>query len=619
MSVTENNTNGQEKAPYEVLARKYRPRSFDDLIGHEAMVRTLENAFSARRIAHAYILTGVRGVGKTTTARILARALNYQPKDNDTDSGPQIYMSEEGVHCAAIAQSRHPDVLEMDAASRTGVGDIRDLIEGVRYAPIEARYKVYIIDEVHMLSTAAFNALLKTLEEPPPHVKFIFATTEIRKLPVTVLSRCQRFDLRRIEPETLIAHLGKIAKAERVSVAADGLAMIARAAEGSVRDALSILDQAIVQDGMSEGAGDVSADIIRSMLGLADRSQSWVLLEQCLKGDAAAALASFQEQYNTGADPLVIIRDLLELDHLLTRIKAAGPSAAHHGPAGSADAERAVALANGLSMNALTRAWSLLMKGLDEIRTAPDPAAAGEMALIRLCYASDLPTPDETLRMLKSGNLSPGNRPGPPEKQSSATTPSELNAQADVSHDNTIPFRTPSVVNPEKEPANASVDGLSADGPDKTPEDSVKPKLLSLKDIAALATRKKDARLRTELEAFVHMVKFEPQCITLRLSDRAPGDLTNRLMRQLKIWTGDLWTIVIVDDQAGDATLRDKRDAEVRAHPMVKKAFDLFPDAEIIRVRDPDMMPQILELASEQETDNDTDDEIDDTREAKSP
>jgi len=351
---------------YEVLARKYRPRSFEDLIGHEAMVKTLENAFTAGRIAHAYILTGVRGVGKTTTARILARALNYQSVDGG-DSGPQIHMGEDGVHCQAIAQSRHPDVLEMDAASRTGVGDIRELIEGVRYAPIEARYKVYIIDEVHMLSTAAFNALLKTLEEPPPHVKFIFATTEIRKLPVTVLSRCQRFDLRRIEPDVLIAHLEKIASKESVTIAQDGLAMIARAAEGSVRDALSILDQAIVQHSGSDSSNEVSVDTIRVMLGLADRAQSWTLLEACFAGDGAKTLNEFKEQYNSGADPLVILRDLLELVHLLTRIKAAGPAAASHGPAGTAEHDIANALSDKLSMNGLTRAWSLLMKGLEEI------------------------------------------------------------------------------------------------------------------------------------------------------------------------------------------------------------------------------------------------------------
>jgi len=310
---------------YQVLARKYRPQRFDDLIGHGAMVKTLQNAFASNRIAHAYILTGVRGVGKTTTARILARALNYVGPEGE-DNGRQMEMAEEGRHCRAIAESRHPDVIEMDAASRTGVGDIRELIEGVRYAPLEARYKVYIIDEVHMLSMAAFNALLKTLEEPPDHVKFIFATTEIRKLPVTVLSRCQRFDLRRIDPETLTDHLASIASKENVKIARDGLWMIARAAEGSVRDALSILDQAIVQHA-AHGASDeeVNADAVREMLGLADRTGVWELLDACFKGDAKLALDGFSTQYDAGAEPSVILRDLLELVHLLTRIKAAGP------------------------------------------------------------------------------------------------------------------------------------------------------------------------------------------------------------------------------------------------------------------------------------------------------
>ena len=385
---------------YQVLARKYRPQRFEDLIGHTAMVKTLNNAFAASRIAHAYILTGVRGVGKTTTARILARALNYVGADG-VDNGPQMAMPEEGLHCRSIAESRHPDVIEMDAASRTGVGDIRELIEGVRYAPIEARYKVYIIDEVHMLSTAAFNALLKTLEEPPPHVKFIFATTEIRKLPVTVLSRCQRFDLRRIDPEMLTDHLASIADKEGARIERDGLWMIARAAEGSVRDALSILDQAIVQHAVQNSDAEIDADAIRSMLGLVDRAQIWDMAEAIFKGDAPVALDAFAHQYNAGADPTVILRDLLDVVHLLTRVKASGPAAGAHGSAGEADARRAIDMAMDLEMNVLTRGWSLLMKGLSETQIAPDPASAGEMALIRLCFAADLPTPDEALRALK--------------------------------------------------------------------------------------------------------------------------------------------------------------------------------------------------------------------------
>ena len=376
-SPSDNTVSAQDPKPaYEVLARKYRPRQFSDLIGHEAMVRTLENAFLSGRIAHAYILTGVRGVGKTTTARILARALNYERADT-ADSGPTIHIEEDGIHCQAIAESRHPDVLEMDAASRTGVNDIRELIEGVRYAPIEARYKVYIIDEVHMLSTQAFNALLKTLEEPPPHVKFIFATTEIRKLPVTVLSRCQRFDLRRIDPDTLISHLSKIAALEGVLVDDEGLAMIARAAEGSVRDALSILDQAIVQHRSTDGSNTVSASAVREMLGLSDRSRNWTLVSSCLNGKTPEALDVFRDQYNAGAEPATIVRDLLELIHLLTRVKVAGPASADHGPAGTAEADQARSLASTLTVNGLTRAWSLLMKSLEEVRFLPRSGSGG--------------------------------------------------------------------------------------------------------------------------------------------------------------------------------------------------------------------------------------------------
>ncbi|MFQ5563238.1 MAG: DNA polymerase III subunit gamma/tau [Parvularculaceae bacterium] len=546
-------TSARAAAAYQVLARKYRPQSFDDLIGHEAMVKTLKNAFASGRIAHAYVLTGVRGVGKTTTARILARALNYMGP-NGEDNGPQIDMPEEGRHCRAIAESRHTDVLEMDAASRTGVGDIRELIEGVRYAPVEARYKVYIIDEVHMLSTQAFNALLKTLEEPPPHVKFIFATTEIRKLPVTVLSRCQRFDLRRIDPGKLADYLQSIAGKEGANVDPEGIAMIARAAEGSVRDGLSLLDQAIVQHAASIGEGEnnrtVSGEEIRAMLGLADRTRTWSLLQTALQGDAKTALALFREQYDAGAEPSVVLRDMLELVHLVTRVKAAGAEAASHGPAGEADAERARTAADELEMNALTRAWSLLMKGLFETQTAPDPAAAGEMALIRLCYAADLPTPDEALRMLKEGG---------------AISESRTSAPAG-------PPRGPRA---ETAPASApSAQQLS-----------------SLADVARLAGRNRDAKLRTELESYVHVVSFEPGRIEVRLHELAPADLPGRLMRRLKEWTGAHWVVTVNARAEGSATLRDVRTAEVMAHPLVEKALEIFPGAEVTAIRETDAPP----------------------------
>ncbi|MEO0832820.1 MAG: DNA polymerase III subunit gamma/tau [Pseudomonadota bacterium] len=579
-----------DRPAYEVLARKYRPQNFDDLIGHGAMVRTLQNAFTAGRIAHAYILTGVRGVGKTTTARILARALNYQPKDGP-DTGPQIEMAHEGLHCRAIAESRHPDVMEMDAASRTGVGDIRELIEGVRYAPIEARYKVYIIDEVHMLSTAAFNALLKTLEEPPPHVKFIFATTEIRKLPVTVLSRCQRFDLRRINPESLTAHLAAIAEKEAVSVEDEGLAIIARAAEGSVRDALSILDQAIVQQGIGEQATTIiSAKTIQEMLGLADRRQSWDLLDACLEGKAEAALPAFRGQYDQGADPVVILRDLLELVHLVTRTKAAGPAAAAHGPAGAADADRATAMAEALSMSALTRAWSLMMKGLEETRLAPDPLAAGEMALIRLCYAADLPTPDEALRILTKdkpfdqdsvgGQNAPRDNHGAGTRAQASPPPRDKN-QAPTG----APFR-PVLVD----------DHPSADrAPEHTNPQS--PEITSLADVAKLARHHRDSKLCAEIEAHVQVLHFAAPTIEVSLTDKAPADLLPRIMRALKSWTGETWTLTAPasadtdDKKLVDKTLRDQRWADTESHPMVKKALALFPGATIDKIREPNLGP----------------------------
>ncbi|GJL90830.1 DNA polymerase III subunit gamma/tau [Hyphococcus sp.] len=548
---------------YQVLARKYRPQNFEDLIGHGPMVKTLKNAFAANRIAHAYILTGVRGVGKTTTARILARALNYFGPDG-VDNGPQMELSIEGRHCKAIAESRHPDVMEMDAASRTGVGDIRELIEGVRYAPIEARYKVYIIDEVHMLSTAAFNALLKTLEEPPPHVKFIFATTEIRKLPVTVLSRCQRFDLRRIDPEVLTDHLSTIADKENVKIDRDGLWMIARAAEGSVRDALSILDQAIVQHA-AQGGDIVSADMVRDMLGLADRSSVWSLLEAAMKGDAKSALENFRAQFDSGAEPAQILRDLLDLTHLLTRIKAAGPSAASHGPAGEADAERAKTLAGGLEINALTRVWSLLMKGLTETQMAPDAAAAGEMALIRLCFAADLPTPDEALRALKK------NSSGGPVSREQKSAPSRAPSEARDVH-----------VGEKK----ATVQIIDIQPPlSQRPADG-SPWLRAFADVVRLAGEKRDAKLRTELESYVHIISFAPGRIELRLHDDAPGDLANRLTQRLKEWTGKAWIVSVTSEHQGEETLRGAREREVMDHPMVKRALELFPGAEVTAIRE---------------------------------
>ncbi|MDB5479429.1 MAG: polymerase subunit gamma/tau, partial [Caulobacteraceae bacterium] len=386
---------GSAPVPYTVIARKYRPRNFDDLIGQQAMVRTLTNAFATGRIAHAFMLTGVRGVGKTTTARLLARALNYE---SDTVHQPSIAdLAVEGRHCRAITDGRHLDVLELDAASRSKVDEMREVLDGVRYAPAEARYKVYVIDEVHMLSTNAFNALLKTLEEPPPHAKFIFATTEIRKVPVTILSRCQRFDLRRVEPDVLAANLAAIAEAEGARIEPEALTLIARAAEGSVRDAQSLLDQAMVQ---ADAGRIVDAATVREMLGLADRAQTITLFENTVRGDAPAAIETFRGLYAVGADPATVMLDLLEHTHGAMVAKTVGVDAL---TLPKDQAARLAALGATIPPATLSRVWQMLLKALEEVRRAPDPAAAVDMALIRLTYAADLPGPEEALRILREG------------------------------------------------------------------------------------------------------------------------------------------------------------------------------------------------------------------------
>src|SRR6266581_4568946 len=406
---------GEAAKPYRVLARKYRPSSFDDLIGQEAMVRTVSNAFETGRIPQAWILTGVRGVGKTTTARILARALNYEMADGSV-KGPTIHMPSLGVHCQAIMESRHMDVLEMDAASHTGVDDVLQINDSVRYAPASARYKVYIIDEVHMLSTAAFNAFLKTLEEPPEHAKFVFATTEIRKVPVTVLSRCQRFDLRRVEADVLMTHLSNIAKKEAVEVEPEALGIIARAAEGSVRDSLSLFDQAI-----AHAAGVVRADAVRQMLGLADRTRVIDLFDSLARGDIASAFREFREQYDVGADPIVVLSDLAEFVNFVTRVKVV-PVTADNVAFGETERVRARDFAAKLSMRVLSRMWQMLLKGITEAQAATRPAAAAEMVLVRIAYVADMPTPDEAIRMLEqnggaspalAGNTAPRSAPAP--------------------------------------------------------------------------------------------------------------------------------------------------------------------------------------------------------------
>jgi DNA polymerase-3 subunit gamma/tau len=550
---------------YRVLARKYRPQDFTGLIGQEALVRTLKNAFATGRIAHAFMLTGVRGVGKTTTARIIARALNCIGPDG-TRREPTIHPCGVCEPCVAIAESRHMDVLELDGASNNGVDEVRQIIDSVRYAPASARYKVYIIDEVHMLSKAAFNALLKTLEEPPPHVEFIFATTEIRKVPVTILSRCQRFDLRRIETEVLIAHLANIAEREKVEIEPAALALIARAAEGSVRDALSLLDQAIAHE---EGRA-IHADSVRDMLGLADRGRILDLFEKTMRGDIAAALSDLSDIYNSGADPLVVMQDMLEITHFLTRLKVA-PDAQGFFDGSSGEARRAAAMAAELPLSALTRVWQMLLKGLFEVRDATRPIVAAEMALVRLAYAADLPPTDKLVRAVleqEPPTTSPV-RPGPlaSGRQAGGTpsVPGKLGAQALPRAENEL---SPRMQAPEG------------------------PALDTLADIASLAGAKGASVLKVQIENHIHLVRLEPGQIEFRPAVAAPRTLAGDLAQKLKEWTGTRWVVTLARE-GGEPTLaeqrkvaREKKLEQVAQAPMVRAVLDRFPGAEIVGVRD---------------------------------
>jgi DNA polymerase-3 subunit gamma/tau len=578
---------------YQVLARKYRPQTFADLIGQEAMVRTLTNAFAAGRIAHAFMLTGVRGVGKTTTARLLARALNYQREgEAKDDRGPTIDLEPPGVHCAAIAASRHTDVLEMDAASRTGVGDVREILEGVRYAAQSARTKVYIIDEVHMLSTQAFNALLKTLEEPPAHVKFIFATTEIRKVPVTVLSRCQRFDLKRVDPEVLLGHLKGIAAKEGAEVAEDGLKLIVRAAEGSVRDALSLLDQAIVQGAPNDKSGGAtSAEAVRDMLGLADRARTFELLAQALAGEAGAALSGLESLRVDGADPVVVMRDLLDHCHDVTRAKVVG------GEARFADAADQVAriraLADASALGHLTRAWQLLLKAYEEIRAAPDPQAAAEMALVRLAHAAGLPPPEAAAKLLaETGAATPSAAPitpaavaAAPRAPAAAPSARRRAAGGGEAEQNTAPEAALADPTPDDEPMleprSESLSGpLAPSGARAHP--------LTWAGVAALAGENRDLILKTDLERTARPVRVEPGRIVFQPMADARPDLAAVLARSLQAWTGRAWFVHADAHAQGGETLAEQRaregaEALARAmeDPLVAEALALWPDAEI--------------------------------------
>ena len=552
------------------LARKYRPQVFAELIGQESIVRTLRNAFATGRIAQAYMLTGVRGVGKTTTARLVARALNYDGPDGD---GPTLDITEEGAHCRAILESRHLDVIEMDAASHTGIDDIRDLIDSAHYKPNSARYKVYIIDEVHMLSKQAFNGLLKTLEEPPEHVKFIFATTEVRKVPVTVLSRCQRFDLKRIEIEVLMEHLTRIVAAENAEAEQAALALIARSAEGSVRDALSILDRAIAYS-----SGKVEAGSLRELLGLADRSRIFDLLETVLTGDAGGALSALDQLNRDGAEPGQVITDLADAVHVVTVVKAAGEASAD--PAASeAERGRAAELAKRLSMPVLARAWQMLLKGHDEVRNSPRPLAAADMVLVRLAYAADLPPPGEIARMLKEGG-SAGDSGTREVRPAPASDPKRAHAETTVHVESAVQVESE---NPEPEPA-------------PSPEPVLEQvSLNSFEDLVALAETKRDLKLKNVLLDHMRLVHFKPGNLEFNPLQTAPADFAQELMRKLKSWTGRVWIVAVSDKEGAEplgiklrAERLDKRERElkeVRAHPAVKEVLQHFPDAEIAEVR----------------------------------
>ncbi|WP_373946156.1 DNA polymerase III subunit gamma/tau [Paracoccus marcusii] len=547
------------KPAYQVLARKYRPETFADLVGQDAMVRTLKNAFAADRIAQAFIMTGIRGTGKTTTARIIAKGMNCIGPDGQ--GGPTTEPCGVCEHCVAIAEGRHVDVMEMDAASRTGVGDIREIIESVHYRAASARYKIYIIDEVHMLSTSAFNALLKTLEEPPPHVKFIFATTEIRKVPVTVLSRCQRFDLRRIEPEVMIALLRRIAAAEGATITDDALALITRAAEGSARDATSLLDQSI-----SHGAGETTADQVRAMLGLADRGRVIDLFEMVMRGDAASALTELQSQYADGADPVAVLRDMAEIVHWISVVKIT-PDALEDPTISPDERSRGKDLADRLPMRVMSRMWQLLLKALEEVSAAPNAMMAAEMAIIRLTHVADLPDPEALIRRVQQAQTAGEFARGP----SVAGAPA---AQA------------PQAMRRARPAPVVQAHGSAAHALAVTPE-----LVESYPDFASvieLITRMRDMTLLVLVERHVSLVRYSPGRIEYQPRDNPPADLAQRLAERLRGWTaGQRWAVTITNE-AGAPTIAETREAQARADrdralalPIVQQVLAAFPGATL--------------------------------------
>ena len=550
---------------YQVLARKYRPETFADLVGQDAMVRTLKNAFSADRIAQAFIMTGIRGTGKTTTARIIAKGMNCIGPDGQ--GGPTTDPCGVCEHCSAIIEGRHVDVMEMDAASRTGVDDIREIIDSVHYRAASARYKIYIIDEVHMLSTNAFNALLKTLEEPPAHVKFIFATTEIRKVPVTVLSRCQRFDLRRIEPEVMIALMRKIAAAESAKITDDALALITRAAEGSARDATSLLDQAI-----SHGAGETTADQVRAMLGLADRGRVLDLFEAIMRGDASAALAELGAQYSDGADPMAIMRDLAEITHWISVVKIT-PDAADDPTVSPDERTRGATLSEQLAMRVLTRMWQMLLKALDEVAQAPNSMMAAEMAIIRLTHVADLPSPEELVKKLQ--NSSPP--PAPPSGGTSGTRAGAVtNAQSNAAVAS-APTGGPTASLGSAQPVTETVSALAH--------------FATFDAVVDLVRSQRDVKLLVEVESCIRLVSYQPGRIEFTPTSDAPSDLSQRLGGALQRWTGARWAIILSNTGTATTIAEDRTaaedaiKAEAQQHPLMQAAIASFPNAKIIDIR----------------------------------
>ena len=581
---------------YQVLARKYRPETFTDLVGQDAMVQTLKNAFAADRIAQAFIMTGIRGTGKTTTARIIAKGLNCTGPDGS--GGATTDPCGVCDACSAIMQGRHVDVMEMDAASRTGVGDIREIIDSVHYRAASARYKIYIIDEVHMLSTSAFNALLKTLEEPPAHVKFIFATTEIRKVPVTVLSRCQRFDLRRIEPEVMIALTQRIADAEGAKITGDALALITRAAEGSARDATSLLDQAI-----SHGAGETTAEQVRAMLGLADRSRVMDLFDMVMKGDAHGALNELSAQYADGADPMAVLKDLAEITHWISVVQIT-PDAADDPTLSPDQRSRGQSMAQALPMRVLTRMWQMLLKALDEVSQAPNAMMAAEMALIRLTHVADMPSPDELIRKLQSTPPPPAPAPptgptqaAPRSQPASGQKPNSTSADGGGSD---LHGATGSNIPSMTDGPQASVQQASA--PPAAGTTAVRAVALdqalalypSFEHVIELIRLNRDVKLLVEVETGVQLAKYQPGRIEFVPTETAPQDLAQRLGQRLQLWTGNRWAVSVVNE-GGTQTIAAKRDkaenalkAEAETHPLVQAVLTEFPKARITQIRTPD-------------------------------